>query len=86
MTKITTQTAYGNNVEFKANVKSYTPPLVIDTFMDDDGNENYLLANGNTSLADRYNALWNPKKGVVNNDKKYKGENNNKRNLAIYSK
>jgi hypothetical protein len=84
MTKITTHTPQGNNVEFKASVKCYTAPVVIDTFMDDEGNENYLLANGNTSLADRYNALWNPKKGIVNNNIKYKGENNNSRNLTIY--
>lgn len=51
---------------FAANIKSgrpyFTPPEVIDSILDDDGNTQYVLANGNTVSEIRYNAIWHPVK------------------------
>lgn len=71
---MTKQTINGNLI-FHAEVKSYLPPVIVDQFQDDEGEENYILANGNTCLKDRYDQLWLPTKGKCNFDKKYKGEN-----------
>lgn len=54
------------NVTFHASVKTWLPPVIVDQFCDDDGELNYVLANGHTSLASRYNSLWHPKPGIVN--------------------
>ncbi len=68
-----TKTTTNGNVNFHANVKSYLPPLIVDHFIDDNGEKNYVLANGNTTLESKYNSLWMPVKGIVN--MKGKGDN-----------
>lgn len=54
------------SVNFHASVPTYKPPVIVDQFCDDDGELNYVLANGHTSLASRYNSLWHPKPGIIN--------------------
>ena len=62
-------------VGYKANVKSNTAPEVAEQFIDDEGEVQYILSNGNTQPKLKYDAIWNPKKGIVNTNKMYKGEN-----------
>jgi len=62
-------------VGYKANVRSNTAPEIAETFTDDNGEVQYILSNGNTQPKIVYDALWNPIKGTVNQNKLYKGEN-----------
>jgi len=75
MTKTTTQGV----TNFHANCPYLTAPKIEDEFVGDDGELHYALSNGRTTLASRYNSLWHPKPGIVNHDKKYKGDNPDKR-------
>jgi len=61
---MTKKTVHGS-VIFTATVPTYLPPVIIDQFVDDSGELNYILANGNTSLASRYNSVWHPIKNTV---------------------
>ena len=54
------------NLNFHASVPTYLPPKIVDEFIGDDGEKHYALSNGNTTLASRYNSLWNPTPGKVN--------------------
>lgn len=54
------------NITFHPQVKTYLPPIISHDFIDDNGELNYALQNGNTTLASRYNAIWNPCKGTIN--------------------
>lgn len=71
-----TVTTNGQAVNYHANVKTYHKPTVVETYMDDDGDEVYILSNGNTQLSVLYNNLWNPAKTKIN--WKSKGENPDK--------
>ncbi len=61
-----TKTTTNGSVNFHANVKTYQPPVIVDQFVDDSGELNYVLANGNTTLQTAYNNLWKPIKTQVN--------------------
>lgn len=61
-----TKTTKNGSTDFHAEVKAHTAPKIVDSFNDDAGEENYVLSNGNTTLASRYNAIWNPCKGTIN--------------------
>lgn len=63
--------------DFKAKRAAHYAPIVIDTIMDDEGNLQHILENGNTIPKDRYDALWNVKKTAIL-PKYYKGENPHK--------
>lgn len=67
-------------LNFYASVKSWTPPIIVDQFCDDDGELNYVLANGNTTLQSAYNSLWHPVKSQVN--WKAKGDNPDRTRIA----
>jgi len=67
-----TKTTTNGSCNFHASVPTYHQPKVIDKYMDDEGEEVLVLDNGRTSLASKYNQLWNPHKGVI--DMKSKGE------------
>jgi len=54
------------SVVFTASVPTYTAPAISETFIDDENNKVYMLANGNTQLADSYDRIWNPTKTKVN--------------------
>lgn len=64
------------NVVFKPHVRTYHQPKVVDEYMDDDGENHYVLDNGNTQLKRLYDSLWHPIKSVIN--WKSKGENPDK--------
>jgi len=66
-------TTTNGNVNFHADRKIYRQPIICESFIDDDGNENYILDNGNTTLASRYLELWKPIKTAV--QWKSKGDN-----------
>ena len=53
------------SVEYKANVPFHTAPKIESVFTDDEGNDNYILLNGNTTLVEKYNALWGMPKGQI---------------------
>ena len=60
------------NVIFHPTVKTFLPPVILDQYVDDDGELNYVLTGNRTTLASRYNALWLPTKSAVN----WKGKGN----------
>ena len=70
-----TKETINGSTNFHAQVKTYLPPVIVDQFQDDEGRETYVLANGNTSLKEKYDQIWLPTKGKCNFDKSYKGEN-----------
>lgn len=72
-TTITQDTGKTGVTDFKPERKSYTEPKVIDTFIDDTGEEVYVLENGNTVSKTRHDAIWKPSKGTVK-AKGFKGE------------
>ena len=60
--------------DFHADVPTYKQPKVLESYINDEGEKMYILDNGRETLAERYNAMWNPIKGKIITDKKYKGE------------
>ena len=63
---ITNAGSNSHNIDYRSSGKeAKTKPAILDIFMDDEGKENYVLAGGKTTLADRYNQLWNPIKSEV---------------------
>lgn len=66
-----TKESKNGSLNFHATVPTYLPPTIVDQFCDDTGELQYALSNGNTIPADRYNSLWNPRKGLI--DWKAKG-------------
>ncbi len=85
MEKVTTKTRSDgkgyHSVDFKANVKAHTAPEIVDEIIEDSGEKMYVLANGNTIPAVRYDAIWNPVKGIIK-PKFYKGLNPDKSKVA----
>lgn len=68
-----TKTTHNGSINFHASVKTYIQPLILDQYIDDDGELQYVLDNNRTTPASKYNALWLPIKGTVN--MKGKGDN-----------
>jgi len=68
------------SVIFHPTVKTYLQPVIVDQFTDDDGEVQFVLANGNTIPENRYNSLWLPNKGIIN--WKAKGENPDRTRVA----
>jgi len=54
------------NVSYNPQVPTYKPPIIVDQFFDDNDELNYVLASGNTTLANRYNSMWHPIKSQPN--------------------
>jgi len=55
-----------HNVDYQSSgKKAMTAPKILEEYIDDDGNKNYVLAGNKTQLADAYNQLWNPTKTPV---------------------
>ena len=69
------KTVTNGNINFHAQVKAHYPPTITDSFVDDSGELQYVLANGHTTPASRYNAIWNPPKGLVKAKWETKGPN-----------
>lgn len=59
--------------DFKPEKKTYTMPIVVDSFVDDEGESILVLENGNTISELKFNALWKPAKLQVIK-KGHKGE------------
>jgi len=74
-----TKTTKHGITTFHPNCKCYSAPVIKDQFIDDEGDLTYVLENGNTVLADRYNSLWHPVRGKI--DWHTKGENPDKRHI-----
>ena len=68
-----TKTTINGNLTRKADVKVNYKPNIVDSFMDDNGEKILVLDNGRETTETRYNALWNPSKGIVN----WKGRGDN---------
>lgn len=79
-----TKTTINGTTDFRANVKAYTQPKVIDSYMDDNGDKMLVLDNGREQSETRYNALWMPHRGII--DWKCKGNNPDAMRKSIYSK
>lgn len=73
MKRRTDQWGISPTVDYIADRKTNTAPIVVESFTDDELVEWYILENGNHILADRYNAMWNMAKGKVITDPKWKG-------------
>ena len=80
MEKVITQTGSSNSHEvgYKANRPAHYAPVIVESFEDDEGNIQHILASGNQMSDLCYMAMWGKPKGVVNRDLKYKGENPDK--------
>lgn len=50
---------------FSPVVPTYLPPVIIDQFVDDSDELQFILANGNTIPANRYNSVWKPAKTAI---------------------
>ena len=83
MTKTFTEIGKTPVTNFHAEVKSFTQPKVLDQYMNDEGETMLILDNGRETLLTRYEAMWNVPKGKIITDKKYKGENCDKRYLYL---
>ena len=68
------------NTTYSPKVPTYRQPVIVDQFLDDNLELNYVLASGNTTLANRYDSMWNPKPGIVN--MKAKDGNPDKRRIT----
>jgi hypothetical protein len=53
------------SVDYKAEKKSYTAPVVVDEILSDDGEELYVLENGNTIPKLRYDSMWKVPKNKI---------------------
>lgn len=68
-----TKAMVNGNLTFRAEVKANYKPAIVDSFIDDNGEKVLVLDNGRQTTETRYNALWNPSKGIVN----WKGRGDN---------
>jgi len=68
------KTVTNGTTNYRAEVKAHYPPTITDSFVDDSGELQYVLANGHTTPASRYNAIWNPPKGLVKAKWETKGD------------
>lgn len=51
----------------------YRQPMIVESFIDDDGETNFVLDNGRTTLEKNYQKMWDIPKGKIN--WKAKGDN-----------
>jgi hypothetical protein len=61
-----------HNVDFRASVKAHTAPKISESFVNDDGEIEHILENGNTQLDSLYIKMWGIPKGEIK-PKGYKG-------------
>lgn len=64
-------------VQFKAEKKSYSAPVILSEFINEDNELTYELDNGNTITASNYKKMWLPTKKEIM-PANYKGENPDK--------
>jgi hypothetical protein len=65
--KITPQ-ASGNShiVDYVPNVKTHTAPVIKESYMDDNGDMQHILANGNVLSENNFVKNWGQRKGIIN--------------------
>lgn len=75
MQKVVTH-LYGKSpiTDFKANVKQNYAPQIEESYVDESGNIQHILSNGNTLSELYYIKIWGQPKGIIK-PKGYKGEN-----------
>lgn len=61
------------SVSAKAIKKQYTAPEIKETFIDDEGETQYIFENGNTQSEISYTAFWNQPKSKIK-PRGFKGE------------
>lgn len=61
------------SINFKPEVRTYVAPDIKESFIDDYGNIQHILSNGNLLSEINYIKHWGKPKGKINMDKKYKG-------------
>ena len=59
------KTVTNGNINFHAQVKAHYPPVIKESFIDDDGEITYILANGRTCKETVYQNLWYPVKTPI---------------------
>jgi hypothetical protein len=52
-------------VDYKADKTKYTAPEIVGKYTDENGVDQYELANGHIQTCESYNKLWFPQKGKV---------------------
>lgn len=74
------KTQFGRSIQkdYRPQVPYHTAPKIECETTNEDGEAVYVLANGNTIPVVKYDSMWKKAKGVVNRDKKYKGDNPDK--------
>ena len=55
-----------HNINFVAEVKSFTAPHIQESFIDDNGNLQHILDNGNTLSDEHFLRMWGQPKGKIN--------------------
>ena len=69
-----------NNVDYRSTGKiANKQPLILESFVDDDGEINFILDNGRTTLEKNYQKMWEIPKGKI--DWKAKGNNPDTRRI-----
>jgi len=68
-------------VNFHPYRKLYTAPEIDESYMNDNGEMIHILKNGNELSENNYVLHWGIPKGKIVTDKKYKGENPDKRHI-----
>ena len=69
------KTVTNGNINFHAQVKARYPPVIKESFIDDDGEITYILANGRTCKETVYQNLWYPVKTPIKAKWETKGPN-----------
>ncbi len=76
MQKIITHNGSANHdISFRANRKENYAPIIVESFIDDEGAKQHILESGNQMSDENYLKNWGKPKGVINWDLKYKGVN-----------
>ena len=68
---------YQHTLVYHPDVKSSRAPVIAESFLNDSGEVEHILENGNTILKKKYDSVWNPKRGIVMPEG-YKGTNPDK--------
>ena len=73
MTTTITHIGKTPTTNYHAEVKTWVAPRIEESYMNDEGEIVHILANGNTSLATKYAAMWGVPKTKIH-PKGYKGK------------
>lgn len=75
MRKIITHSgSNSHNISYRAERKVHTAPVITESYIDDLGDVQHILSNGNTLSENLYIKNWGQPKGIIITDKKHKGQ------------